>query len=383
MTRFKSMRAGALIVSFALAGCQGESAQSSEGVAPVKVEVTSVLFKPLVKWDEFNGRVEAVDAVAIRPRVTGYIQSVSFREGNEVAKGDLLFVIDQRPYRAALQSAEARLDRARAAVTLANARNQRAQTLVKSSAVSLETADTRAAERLQSLADAREAEAALATAKLNLDFTEVRAPVSGIAGRALMTVGNLAMADMTELTSVVSQDPVYVYFSPDEHSFLNYQKQLGAGLRDRANAVVGVELINESGYPRTGTLDYLNNAFDASTGTVRARAILRNEDHGLKPGLFARVRMSDGAQTPTMMVDERSVLTDQDRKYVYVLDQDNKAVRKDIEVGRRTDGLQVVVSGLVPSDKVVRGGLSQIFYSGAPVSPTEAPLLLASKGAGS
>ncbi|MGA0532602.1 efflux RND transporter periplasmic adaptor subunit [Hansschlegelia sp. KR7-227] len=373
----------ALLLLLALTGCQDDSAQSSKEPAAVAVEVTPVLFEPLSQWDEFNGRIEAVDAVSIRPRVTGYVERVSFKEGDEVAKGDPLFVIDQRPYRAALESAEARLDRACAAVTLANSRNQRAQTLVKSNTVSVETADTREAERLQSVADVREAEAAVVTAKLNLEFTEVRAPVSGRAGRALLSVGNLARADQSELTSVVSQDPVYVYFNPDEHSFLRYQRQLGAALRDRASAMVGVGLIDETGYPRTGALDYLNNAFDSSTGTVRVRAILPNKDRVLTPGLFARVRMSNGAQTPTMLIDERSVLTDQDRKYVYVLDQGNKAIRKDIVVGRRIDGVQVVTSGLARGDKVVRGGLSRIFYSGVAVSPTEASLGSASKGAGS
>jgi biotin carboxyl carrier protein len=201
-------------------------------------------------WDEFNGRVSAIQEVQLRPRVSGYIDRVAYREGDEVRAGDLLFVIDPRPYHDVLDSAVAQLERARATAALAQTQNQRAQTLIAAKAISREEFDSRQAGLAQTAADVRTAEAAVATAKLNLGFTEVRAPISGRAGRALLTVGNLAQADQSMLTSLVSQDAMYVYFDCDEHSYLRYNEHAGEGTRRKDNMTVRVGLANEDEFPR-------------------------------------------------------------------------------------------------------------------------------------
>jgi multidrug efflux system membrane fusion protein len=230
------LAAGQRLAALALlSGCGrpgAGDAHASNGPPPApEVQVAEVALQAIRPWDEFNGRIEAVESVQLRSRVSGYIERIAFAEGQEVKKGQLLFVIDQRPYRAALASAQAQLERARAAAGLAQTQDQRARQLVAENAVSREEADTRAATLAQATAQVRAAEAELATARLQLDFTEVRAPITGRASRALLTVGNMAQADQSVLTTLVSQDPVYAYFDADEHSFLRYQK---AGLAARA-----------------------------------------------------------------------------------------------------------------------------------------------------
>jgi multidrug efflux system membrane fusion protein len=287
-------------------------------------------------------------------------------------------VIDQRPYRAALASAEAELERTRAGAALARTQDQRARQLVAEHAVSREEADTRAGALAQSAAQVRAAEAALAAARLNLDFTEVRAPVSGRAGRALLTVGNLAQADQSVLTTVVSQDPVYVYFDADEHSFLR-QQQAAKDTKGRPGVQrpVRVGLAGDDGFPHAGSLDFTDNQLNAGTGTVRMRARLPNPDRLLTPGLFARVQLQDaqglGGERQTLLIDDKAVLTDQDRKYVYVVGEGNKAERRDLELGRMVDGRRVVDKGLAAGDRLVVGGLQRIYYPGMPISPKPAP----------
>ena len=219
--------------------------------------------------------------MSILPRVGGYITRVAYREGSEVQKGDLLFVIDRRPYRTALDSARAQLERARASLALASQQDLRAQQLLKSSAVSKEEAEQKRAARDQSLADVHTAESAVAAATLNLEFTEVRSPINGRTGRAQLTLGNLAVADQSELTSVVSQNPVYVYFDPDEHSYLNYLKTL----KTVSGTSVRIGLANDETLPYVGELNFLDNQVNATTGTVRARATVDTSHGGLDASL--------------------------------------------------------------------------------------------------
>ncbi len=211
----------------------------------------------------------------------------------------------------------------------------------------------------------------MATAKLNLSFTEVRSPVSGRASRALLTVGNLATADETLLTTVVSQDPMYVYFDADENSYLRYKEQERKNERTAQDNAVHVGLANEIGYPHTGRVDFLDNQVNPTIGTVRARAVLSNADRIFTPGLFARVQFVSGQKAQALLIDDKAILTDQDRKYVYAVDTDGKAQRKDVVVGGLVDGLRVVRSGLTPEDRIVVVGLQKIFYPGMPVTPAE------------
>jgi multidrug efflux system membrane fusion protein len=342
---------------------------AKDHIPPVQVDVAPVLVKRIRGWDEFNGRISAVESVEIRSRVTGYVTRVAYKEGDEVRRGDLLFAIDPRPYQAALSSATAALERARATALLANARDQRAQKLLPSSAVSQDEADARHAAHAQSEADVLNAEAAVEIAQLNLEFTEVRAPIDGRAGRALLTVGNLAVADQTMLTTMVSQDPVYVDFDPDEQTYLRYRAEARQG--HGGKLTVRVALADEEGFAHLGTVDFLDNQVNPATGSIRMRAKLGNRDRAFTPGLYARVQVSSDNEAEAILIDDKAVLTDQDRKYVYALGPDGTAQRKDIQLGRKSDGLRVVKSGLMPGEKIIIGGLQRIYHSGASVKPSE------------
>jgi len=375
-----------LIAAFAalvLAGC-GRGTGAEQGghgqMPPPEVAVAQVLSKQVQLWDDYNGRVTAPDAVELRPRVSGYVERVAYKEGQEVKQGELMFLIDQRPYQAALSSAQAQLERARATERLAELQVNRARTLISSKAISQQELDSRSATHAQATADVHAAEAAVATARLNLEFTEVRAPVDGRASRAMVTVGNLAQADETLLTSVVSQDPVYVYFDADEHSYLRYKEQERKDKRGAADRAVRIGLVNEEGYPHVAAINFLDNQVNPTTGTIRARAVLRNQDRRFTPGLFARVQFAGSATAHALLIDDKAILTDQDRKYVYVLDKDNKAQRKDIVVGRMVDNLRVVQSGLSATDKVVVAGVQKIFFPGTPVTPNEVKLVQSDQG---
>ena len=353
-----------------LAACN-EAVSASQTPPPAEVDVAPVTLQKIRYWDEFNGRISAVDSVEIRPRVSGYVDKVAYREGDEVRRGVLLFRIDPRPYEAALESANARLERAKATELVTKGRRDRAASLLTTKAISQEEADDRDANYAQAKADVLDAEATVDLAKLNLTFTEVRAPIDGRVGRALLTVGNLAVADQTPLTSMVSQNPVYVYFDPDEHSFLKYAAQAHHSDGKDQPLVVNVGLANEKGFPHAGTVTFTDNRLDPATGSIRLRAELNNDDKIFTPGLYARVQVGRNTQTDALLVDDKAVLTDQDRRFVYVLGSNDTAARKDVTVGRMVDGMRVVESGLAPGDTVIVSGLQKIFTSRTSVKPTE------------
>ena len=379
-SRRAAMRAGsvaalAAVVSLSVltvAGCGRQAAAGAQQAPPApEVGVARVLTRSVREWDDFNGRVAAVETVELRPRVSGYVERVAYTEGQVVAKGDLLFVIDQRRYRADLAKAQADLAKARSEARLAQSQDARAQALLKTHAISRDDADTRSAAAAQSAAAVSAAEAAVANAELDLRFTEVRAPIAGRTGRAAITVGNLAQADSTVLTSLVSIDPVYVNFEGDEQSLLRYQALARKGERAELHNPVRVALAGEADYPHAGKVDFIDNQVDAATGTFHARAVLANPDHVFTPGLFARVQLEGSPAFDAMLVDDKAVLTDQDRKYVYVVGADGKAQRKDVVTGRIVDGLRVVRSGLERDDRVVVQGVQKIFMPGMPVQAKE------------
>ncbi|MFJ2684348.1 efflux RND transporter periplasmic adaptor subunit [Pseudomonas sp. NPDC087342] len=361
---------GVLLLALVLSGCNEHKDPAATTVA-TEVDFATVTLSPVRQWDEFNGRISAVDSVEVRPRVTGYVQKIMFKEGDEVRKGDSLFQIDPRKYQAALSSAVARLERAKASVVMNEAQDRRAKVLVQNNAISKEEADTRRANFNQSQADVQDAAAAVALAKLDLEFTEVRSPINGRVSRAALTPGNLAVADQTLLTSVVSQNPVYVYFDPDEHSYLRYGEQARSAKGNADQLGVRVGLANEQGFPHTGSVDFQDNQVDPATGTIRLRATLSNKNRVFTPGLFARVQLASSVETSTILIDDKAVLTDQDRKYVYVVGAGDTSERKDIQLGRMHDGLRIVESGLAPGDKVVVGGIQRIFYPGMALKPSE------------
>lgn len=358
-----------------LAGCNDNSGPVS--VAPPEVSAAQVTVKPVTQWDEYSGRIEAIQRVDLRPRVSGYLESVNYREGQEVKTGDVLFTIDARNYRAELARANAQL--ARAASVAAQSRNEarRAKALVAQHAISTELWEQRNSADKAAQADMMAAQAAVDTAKLNLEWTRVRAPVVGRAGRALVTKGNLVTADgaASVLTTLVSQDKMYAYFDIDENAFLRYTRSVRGGLgAHSAKIPVQVGLSNEEGFPHSGEVDFLDNQVERSSGTLRVRAILDNKDRFLTPGLFARVRLFGGRIPDAVLVDNKALLTDQDRKYVYVVDKDGKAQRRDVVPGREAEGLRIIEKGLVAGDRVIIEGYQKVFMPGMPVNAKEVPM---------
>ena len=372
MTRFNVRALTSLAVSGALlaalvglSGCRSEATTAQQAPAP-QVSVASALERDVTEWDEFTGRLEAVESVEVRPRVTGYIESVNFTEGSTVKKGDLLFVIDPRPYRAELSKAEAELARAVAHSELAVADEGRSAKLLDIKAVSREEYDSRTNAAREAKADVAAARAAVDSAKLNLEFTRITAPIGGRVSKAAVTAGNLVTGGSnaaTLLTTVVSLDPMYVTFEGDEQIYLKYNELSRRGerssSRDTANPVL-MGLANENGYPHHGAMVFVDNQVDSRTGTIRARASFENKDGYLTPGLFARVKLLGHNSYRAVLVDDRAIGTDQSQKFVYVIDAENKVTYRPVTVGRLDDGLRIVEKGLQPGETVVVNGLQRV-----------------------
>lgn len=355
----------AAVLTLVLQGCSSEA--QTQAAAPLpQVSVAAALERNVQEWDEFTGRLEAVESVEIRPRVTGYIESVNFTEGSIVKKGDLLFVIDPRPYRAELSKAEAELARAIARAELSNTDVERSEKLLGVKAVSREEYDQRLNAQRESQANVEAARAAVTAAKLNLEFTRVTAPITGRVSRAVVTAGNLVTGGSTQatlLTTLVSIDPIYVTFEGDEQVYLKYTELARRGdrpsSRDAANPVL-MALANEEGFPHKGAMTFVDNQVDPRTGTIRARASFENKDGYLTPGLFARVKLLGQSAHKTVLVDDRAVGTDQSQKFVYVVDSDNKVSYRSVKVGRLTDGLRIIEDGLEPGENVIVNGLQRV-----------------------
>jgi RND family efflux transporter MFP subunit len=342
---------------------------------PPPVTVAPVLQRDIAESDEFSGRLEAVDHVEIRPRVSGYIKRLTFTEGREVRKGEVLFEIDPRPYQAELDRAQAQLEQARTAAELAARDVGRAQKLVNVQAISREEFDSRTSAEANGSAAVRAAEAAVETARLNLSWTLVRSPIAGRVSRAEVTAGNLVQAgppDATLLTTVVSLDSMYLYFDSDEQTYLRYSGRAAAagnrGWRD-ARFPVYLGLANETGFPHEGHLDFVDNAIDPASGTIRTRAIFSNRDRRFTPGLFARVKLVGSKRAPALLVRDAAIGTDQDRKFVLVLGKGDSVQYRAVEIGPLADGLRIVRSGVQAGDKVVVTGLMRV-RPGIKVTPT-------------
>jgi multidrug efflux system membrane fusion protein len=350
-----------------LAGCgpsgQAQTAPAPGQMPPVAVKVAVPLPKEVVEWDEYTGRIEAMETVEIRARVGGYLDRINFKDGDEVKKGDLLFVIDPRPYRAALDRAEAELERARARLELARNDLERGDKLRRGKAISEEEYDARSKGLREAAATVHSAEAAVRTARLDLEFTEVRAPIGGRIGRELITAGNLVAADQTVLTTIVTTDPVYVYLDADERAVLKYRRLAASGQRTSARTAripAELALIDETGFPHRGYIDYVDPRMDAGTGTLRARGVFPNPDDLLSPGFFARVRIPGGAPYPALLIPERAIGTDQGQKFVWIAKDDGAIEYRRIVPGARFDGLRAVREGLQATDPVVVEGLQKL-----------------------
>jgi membrane fusion protein, multidrug efflux system len=373
----RGLRMTALALTVALLAACSSSAQESHQMPPQDVSVAAVVQKEVKDWDEYSGRIEAVESIELRPRVAGYLAGVHFREGGTVSKGDLLFSIDDREYRAAVAAARADLARAQARVSMAGAELARSQKLIEARAVSAGELDSRKMEAAQAEADVLAAQARLQQAELNLGFTRITAPIAGRIGAALVKPGNLVAPGETLLSTLVSMDPVHVVFEGDERAYLRYQEMARDGerqsSRDAANPVE-VALANEDTFAHRGTMDFVDNTINPATGTIRGRAVLPNPDGTFTPGLFARVRLMGAQPRTALLVHDQAVLTDQDRKYVWVIGDGNAATRKDVQLGESIDGLRVVEEGLAATDRVVVNGVRKIFFPGQPLAPREVPM---------
>jgi RND family efflux transporter MFP subunit len=361
------------VLLLASGGCRSDATGAPAIQAP-QVAVAAALERDVTEWDEFTGRLEAVESVEVRPRVTGYIESVDFEEGAAVRKGDLLFVIDPRPYRAELAQAEAELARARARSELTHSDVKRSEKLLAIKAVSQEEYDQRVNAAREAAANVAAASAAVDAARLNLEFTRVTAPIAGRVSKAAVTAGNLVTGGSnaaTLLTTLVSLDPIYVAFEGDEQVYLKYaelaRRGVRASSRDAANPVL-MALANEQGYPHRGEMVFVDNQIDPRTGTIRARASFANTDGYLTPGLFARVKLLGKDSYRAVLVDDRAIGTDQNQKFVYVVDAENKVSYRSVKVGRLDAGLRIVLEGLAPGENVVVNGLQRV-QPGAVVAP--------------
>jgi RND family efflux transporter MFP subunit len=368
----------AVVAPFSLTACSPDAAQAAAAPAPMapQVSVATVLQRQITDFQEFTGRIEAVERVELRPRVSGYIESVAFREGAEVRKGEVLFVIDQRPYDAALKRARAELARAESAGNQARTEKERAVKLLALRALSQEEFDARTAGSEKAAADVQAAQAAVDAAELDLEFTKVRAPISGVVGKAEITTGNFVASGQTLLTRLVSIDPVYVRFDGDEATYLR-QAQHARTQRGKAGAVqsVWIGLANEQGYPHEGALVFTDNELDAQTGTIRARARLSNRDRLFTPGLFARVKLGEGASHAAILIEDSAVGTDQTRRFVYVVKADNSLEFREVKLGSLHEGLRVVEGGLTAGERIVVNGLMRV-RPGITVTPQQVAMRL-------
>jgi multidrug efflux system membrane fusion protein len=367
-----------MLVLGALTACTRTAAQSAAPPLP-RVTVTTVAPRDIAEWDEFTGRLEAVESVAVRPRVSGYIAAVRFDEGALVRRGTLLFQIDPRPFQAEVDRLRAELLRARATVRRAESELARAERLATENAISHEERDRRASFAEESTAQVTAVEAALRAAELNLEFTSVVAPIDGRVGRAIVTEGNLVSngpGEATLLTTVVSLDPIYASFDADEQAYLRYSDLARAGKRASARqsgTPIRMALADDTDFPREGQLDFLDNHLDPATGTIRGRAVFRNEDRALTPGLFVRLRVPGREAYRGLLIEDRAVGTDLDKRFVYVVGPDQTIEYRAVTLGPILNGLRVIRDGLHDGDRVVISGLQRVRPGAKVQAVTEPP----------
>ena len=348
----------------ALAGCARNEAATATAAPPApQVSVAQVLARQVTEFDEFTGRFVAVERVEVRPRVSGYISSVGLTPGREVKKGDVLFTIDARPYEAELKRAKAELARARTQLALARSESERATRLLEQHAISREEFDSRASGSEQADANVDVASAAVDTAALNLSFTRIESPINGLVSREEVTSGNLVTTGQTLLTTVVSVDKIYVEFEGDEQVYLKYAAMTRSG--ELANAreshlPIWIGLADEQGTPHEGQMVFVDNALDAQTGTIRARALLDNKERRFTPGLFARVKLVGSGKYEAKLINDSAIGTDQNVRYVFAVNADNKVEYRAIKLGPVVDGLRVVRDGLKVGEFIVVNGLQRI-----------------------
>ena len=358
--------------------------ETSAATPPPLPQVTAApsIAREVTEWDEFTGRLEPVQSVAIRPRVSGLVSKVSFEEGSLVRQGQPLFQLDGRPFQAQVDRLRAELAQATAARDRAAAETRRGDRLSSENAMTQEERERRAGAAAEAAAHVEAVAAMLRAAELELSFTNVLSPIAGRVGRALVTRGNLVsggQGDATLLTTVVSVDPIYAAFDADEQTFLRYGDRVRQGTGE-SRLRIGMALADEQAFPHEGTLQFLDNQLDPSTGTIRGRAVFRNPDHRLTPGLFVRLRLPGTAKYQGVLVEDRAVGTDLDRRFVLVVGADKKVESRTVTLGPLVDGLRVVRKGIAPGELVVINGLQRV-RPGMQVNATVARMQGETKGA--
>ena len=360
-----------------LASCKPPEAAAPQSSGPTTVTVAKPVPKRIMEWDEFVGRLSSPKSVELRARVSGYLEKVHFKEGTEVKEGDLLFTIDPRPYQAIADRSQAELERAKTQAELAASEAKRAATLVASKAISAEDFEQKSKTQAEAMASVRAAAAALAAAKLDLEFTQVRAPIAGRVSDARVREGNLVIGgdtnNATLLTTIVAVDPIHCFIDVDERSSLKYRQLYREG--KRASALFGeveaqMGLANEEGFPHKGVVDFVDNEISPTTGTIRCRAVFPNKDRLMSPGYFARVRVPGSGEYDALLVRDSALGSDQGRPFVFVVKEDGTAEYRTVVTGPLEDGLRVVKEGLKPGERIVINGLMAV-KNGGKVNATE------------
>jgi RND family efflux transporter MFP subunit len=375
--RFSPKLVPSVLLAAALAACNPlEQAKAPPPAPPAPPPPAVTVAKPetrnIVDRDEYIGRFSAIEMVDVRARVSGYLDAINFRDGQVVEKGDLLFVIDKRPYQAALDQAKADLDRTRARVESADSDLQRSERLVKDKNISEQVYDQRVAAKKDADAQLESADAALRRAQLELDFTELHSPVRGRIGDRRVAVGNLvtggAGGNTTLLGTIVSTDPIYFEFNVDEASYLRFSRRQQKAGADGLGLQIDLKLLDEDGFAHKGRLDFVDNVVDQSSGTIRMRAAFENGNDLFRPGMFGRVRLATSDPYDAVLVPESAVLSDQSKKLVLTLGPENVVVPRPVVLGPAIDGMRVVKSGLTADDQLIVNGLMKA-RPGAKVTP--------------
>lgn len=354
-----------IVLSAYLAGCQPSNGQENAAPQLLQVPVAKPLQKEITEWDEYTGRFKAVERVEVRARVSGYIDEIRFKDGDMVQKGDVLFIIDQRPFQITLQQAQAQLEQAQAELRQTQSAFSRVESLKDSKAISEEEFDQREQALYISSARIKAAEANVSRAQLDMQFTVVKAPISGRVSEDFVNVGNLISGgsdQSTLLTTIVSLDPIYFYFEGNESAFLKYNRQSEQGAEgDKSSHRVLAKLLNEEKFAHEGNMDFIDNEVDLSTGTFQGRAIFSNTDHTIEPGMFGTVKVEHAGQHQAILIPDALIATDQSMKVVFVLADSNKVQAKPVQLGTLyTSELRIVRSGLSPDDQLIIGNIQKI-----------------------
>jgi membrane fusion protein, multidrug efflux system len=341
---------------FVVHGQGGEAHAATIAAPAVQVDIADVVYHPITEWQSYSGRLEAIQRVELRPQVSGRIVSVQFKDGALVNKGDVLFVIDPEPYQAAVDRAAGEVAAAEARMAYASSDAARADRLIESNAIARRDFDEKQNASREANANLKAAHAALESARIDLARTRVVAPVAGRVSRAELTVGNVVTSGTSApvLTSLMSVSPIYASFNVDEQTYLEYLRKSAKG-----EVPVDLGLANEDGYSRKGVVDSVDNHLDTTSGTIRVRARFDNGDGTLLPGLYARIKVGGAEPHPAILVDDSAVGTDQAKKFVLVVDKDNKVHYREVTLGGINEGLRIITSGLQPSERIVVNGVQR------------------------